>query len=115
MTRTDLLAAVAQAVTADRQATHGRTEDSFQNIAAMWTVYLRQRFGCGSLEPHDVAAMMVLLKVARVSANPGHDDNWVDVAGYAACGCELVEPKVRARQKKRHRQEEQGDVMDDIR
>jgi hypothetical protein len=32
---------------------------------------------------------MALLKLARVRVNPGHVDNWLDLAGYAACGAEL--------------------------
>lgn len=33
--------------------------------------------------------MMVLLKVARVSTGTTHLDNFVDVAGYAACAYEI--------------------------
>lgn len=39
----------------------------------------------------DVANMMVLLKVARNKAS-WHRDNWVDIAGYAACGAEVDKP-----------------------
>jgi hypothetical protein len=34
--------------------------------------------------------MMSLLKLARIRSNPGHSDNWIDLAGYAACGGELA-------------------------
>jgi hypothetical protein len=33
--------------------------------------------------------MMALLKVARIATGHGKADNWVDLAGYAACGGEL--------------------------
>lgn len=30
-----------------------------------------------------------LLKIARIATGHGKSDNWVDLAGYAACGGEL--------------------------
>ena len=36
----------------------------------------------------DVAAMMILLKIAR-AATSTKCDHWVDIAGYAACGGEI--------------------------
>jgi hypothetical protein len=41
----------------------------------------------------DVAVMMGLLKIARIKTSPAHADNWVDLAGYAACGGELAAGK----------------------
>lgn len=75
-------------VSTDRQADHGRPEDTFARIAGLWNAYLGE---WADLQPHDAAAMMVLLKTARIRANPQHTDNWVDIAGYAACGAELSE------------------------
>ena len=34
--------------------------------------------------------MMILLKVARVAGGSESIDNWVDIAGYAACGGEIM-------------------------
>lgn len=39
--------------------------------------------------PEDVAALLALLKIARIATGHGKSDNWVDLAGYAACGGEL--------------------------
>ena len=36
-----------------------------------------------------VAALLGLLKIARIATGHGKSDNWVDLAGYAACGGEL--------------------------
>ena len=37
--------------------------------------------------------MMCLLKLARLKGAAGkHQDSWVDLAGYAACGCEIEFP-----------------------
>lgn len=70
----------------ERQDQYGRPEDSFQKIADYWGVYLR---GKGVLKEdvitkEDVAIMMILLKIARQSANPMYEDNYVDICGYAA-------------------------------
>lgn len=50
----------------------------------MWSIYLDT-----AATPIDVAMMMVLLKAARVSTGTTHLDNFVDVAGYAACAYEM--------------------------
>ena len=59
-------------------------------IAGLWADYLH---GIGVnldfLEPHDVAAMLALLKIARIASGHAKADNWIDLAGYAACGGEL--------------------------
>ena len=39
----------------------------------------------------DVANMMILLKIARGAIGKPKADNWIDIAGYAACGGELQE------------------------
>lgn len=85
MNRAELLAKVTEVVGRDRQATHGRPEDSFTRIARLWSGYLDFE-----IHPYDVAALMALLKLARIRENPTHDDNWIDLAGYAACGAEVV-------------------------
>ena len=85
MNRGQLLDTAKAVITKDRAATHGAAENSFARIAAHWSVYLSM-----PIEPHDVAAMMVLFKAARVANNPLHEDNWIDIAGYAALGSELA-------------------------
>jgi hypothetical protein len=44
-------------------------------------------------EAHDVAIMMALLKISRLSWEPTKKDSWVDLAGYAACGYEIITNK----------------------
>lgn len=86
-TRKTILDAAEKCVCQDRQDTHGRPEDSFGAIADLWTAYL----GTGQEIDHvDVANMMVLLKIARAKENPKHTDNWIDMAGYAACAGEIA-------------------------
>lgn len=88
MTREECLKQAATIVTGDREASYGSPEDNFKAIAAMWTAYL-WTIKRKSLEPHDVAAMMSMLKLARIGSGNGKADNWIDLAGYAACGAEL--------------------------
>ncbi len=73
-----------QAVLRDRAATHGAPEDTFGLLAALWSA----RLGI-ALSPAQVAILLIDLKTARAWGNPGHADNWVDMAGYAACGAGL--------------------------
>lgn len=85
MTRKECLDAAGKAVLTDRSREYGHPEDSFALIAALWSRYT----GC-DISTADVAAMMILLKLARVEGNPRHMDSWVDIAGYAACGAECA-------------------------
>ena len=89
MTREEILDDAKKCVCGDRDQQYWKPEKSFEAIAELWACYLR---ACGVridfLEPHDVAAMMVLFKMARVATGQNKDDNWIDAAGYAACGGE---------------------------
>ena len=85
MKRTQILTKAAEIVSG-RDGQHGDAEDNFLRIAAMWTAYLGT-----PVQSHDVAAMMILLKTARIASGHQSDDNWTDIAGYAACGGELEE------------------------
>ena len=86
MKRADILATASEYVTKDRAATHGDAEDNFRRIAELWNAYL----GADDITTIDVAVMLALLKVARIRSNPTHADNWIDIAGYAACGGEIA-------------------------
>lgn len=83
--RGDILDTAKAYVTKDRASDHGDMEDNFEMIADFWSTYLDR-----SIAAHDVGAMMALLKVARIRSNPKHPDNWVDGAGYMACGGEIA-------------------------
>ena len=83
MTRAECLHTAEEIVTKDRNSQYGEPEDCFALIARLWTDYTAV-----SLNSADVAAMMILLKVARVRNGKAKDDSWVDMAGYAACGAE---------------------------
>lgn len=93
MNRKEFLEAARSAThSEDKDHDYGSPEDNFGTIAELWTTYLH---ATGAIEgfhkeitSSDVAAMMILLKIARVAISD-HADNWIDIAGYAACGGEI--------------------------
>lgn len=84
--RREILDEARRVVTGDRETTYGGPEQSFSTIAQLWSVYLGI-----TVQAHDVAALLALLKLARLQHSQGqHRDSWVDLAGYAACGAECA-------------------------
>lgn len=94
MTREEILDTAKKCVCGDREQDYGSPERNFETIAAFWETYLRANcveLGADvTILPTDVAAMMGLLKIARIASGNGKMDSWVDLAGYAACGGELT-------------------------
>lgn len=88
MTRNEILEAAKTCVSGDREQDYGSPENNFQMIAELWTSYL-YNMDHVDLSAKDVAAMMALMKIARISSGHAKIDNWVDLAGYAACGGEI--------------------------
>lgn len=84
MERSKILERAKQCVTGDREQDYGSPEDNFKVIAGLWSLYA----GC-EIKSKDVAAMLALLKIARIKSGNAKEDNWVDLAGYAACGGEI--------------------------
>ena len=93
MRREEVLEAARVCICGDRERDYGTPEDNFKFIASLWETYLKVRCvspGCDvCILAADVAAMMALLKIARIATGDGKSDNWVDLAGYAACGGEI--------------------------
>lgn len=86
-----ILETACDIVNGDRQNDYGEVEDNFTTIAHLWDAYVSSLDGTKShtITPKDVAIMMILLKVARTASGHGKQDNWIDIAGYAACGGEI--------------------------
>ena len=87
MTRSEILTRAAEIVNGEREQQYGKPEDNFGLIAVLWSEYISRTMT--PLDARDLAAMMILLKVARIATGDGKDDNWIDIAGYAACGGEM--------------------------
>ena len=84
MTRKEILAEGEKCICNDRNMQYGEPEDNFSDIAKLWSVFI-------NITAPQVAEMMILLKTARIKSSEGRDkDSWIDVAGYSACGGELM-------------------------
>lgn len=89
MTRSECLEAARQCVNGVREEQYGTPEDNFGTIAELWNAYFKRQGFDLVIDGGDVAALMILLKVARLAGGNYMEDSWVDIAGYAACGCEI--------------------------
>lgn len=91
MTTKHELLDLAKQATADRGLNYGKPEDNFERIAARWRVHLKNRFDLDvAIDATSVALMCADIKLARLEHQPDHQDSWVDLAGYAACGAEIA-------------------------
>lgn len=89
---------IAAAAVADRGLNYGKSEDNFNRIAALWNCWIKIRYGepidmAGipiTLDAIDVTQMCGYIKDARLANTPNHLDSWVDKAGYAACGANII-------------------------
>lgn len=84
MNRKEILEEALKVVSNDRQTNYGTPEDNFKIIANLWSNYLGI-----TVSSSDVAMLMILLKIARARHKPDYADNYVDIAGYAACAGEI--------------------------
>lgn len=83
--RADLLNKAINIVDGERKDRYGEPGDVFKNIAILWSDYLNDE-----VTALDVANLMMLLKIARSRSNPEYQDNYIDIAGYAACAGEIA-------------------------
>lgn len=93
MKRDEILKTAEEIVTKDRNVQYGEPEDNFGVIAEYWSTYLSQHNGGRAvlLTPMDVALMMVLFKLGRLTTERAVTlDSFVDAAGYVACAGEIA-------------------------
>jgi len=60
-----------------RQAQYGAPEDNLGRIGAFWSIYVGKH-----INAHDVAVMMALVKIGRISSGVTVPDNYVDAVAY---------------------------------
>ena len=92
MKRSEILDAAKACVCGDREQDYGKPENSFGVITDLWNAYLYnvgRQATWPAITAKDVAVMLALLKIARIATGHAKADNWVDLAGYAACGGEI--------------------------
>lgn len=80
-------------ITNDRNNAYGPPDQDFTRTAEMWKAMGYVRVAADGetvfdMTPVDVARMMIALKLSR-SVWMDKGDNWIDIAGYAACGYEV--------------------------
>ena len=63
-----------------RGRVYGPMRDNMARTAELWSPILKTR-----VEPWQVAACMIAVKLARLVETPSHEDGPIDIAGYAAC------------------------------
>ncbi|SHI24368.1 hypothetical protein SAMN02745823_03827 [Sporobacter termitidis DSM 10068] len=98
MNRKQILNEAEKCVCQDREQQYGAPENSFGAIASLWNSYIesydmklvsKDGIVC-TLDAHDVGIMMCLFKVARIAGGQTKADNYIDLAGYAACAGEIA-------------------------
>jgi hypothetical protein len=84
-----ILNKAAHAVCGPRNDSYGPPIEDFKCQAAMISAYLSRTNGKEvKVTAPDIAAIMCCVKLGRQAHVP-KEDNWVDLAGYAACGGEI--------------------------
>jgi hypothetical protein len=67
----------------DRNTQYGEPENAFTRVANLWKAYTGHNYTA-----EDVAIMLALLKIGRIKDGLPKKDNYIDLAGYAACAME---------------------------
>ena len=83
MKRDEILETAQKLISGDRADTYGDASENFKLIGKFWSAYLGI-----TVSAADVATLMALLKIAR-SRGSEHQDNWIDLCGYAALAGEI--------------------------
>ena len=97
----EFLSEATRLVGDDRETDYGDKVHNHNNIARLWSVYLDEK-----IEAHDVAIMMVLLKIARTKLGKVSKDTYIDMAAYGAIAGEIKfkEPKEESEGERRGRE-----------
>ncbi len=80
----EMLKAAADTVR-PKGGTHGDWRDNMENTAELWSAYLKQ-----PIAAEQVAVMMVLVKVSRMTCGALNLDDYDDLLGYGALAAALV-------------------------
>lgn len=99
--KSEVLTTANELVNGDRNVQYGDPNADFKRIAAMWNILIEAEYNKeldkyetenfkNFITPAMVADMMICLKLSR-NTHMRKLDNYVDIAGYAACGWACVE------------------------
>lgn len=70
----------------NRQVEYGSAHANFAQVGRGWGALL----GIDDIPAWKVALMMDFFKSIRCSANPAHEDSWIDKQGYTQHGLEIA-------------------------
>ena len=84
MKTSEILSEAKNLVDGDRHKDYGDKTENHKNIAKLLSAYLDTK-----VEPHDVAIMMCLLKIARTKLGDVSEDTYIDMAAYGAIAGEI--------------------------
>ena len=86
----EYLEKASELVAGNRENDYGDKVHNHNNIAKLWSAYKDIE-----ITAHDVAVMMVLLKIARTKVGIVSEDTYVDMSAYGAIAGEIKfkEPK----------------------
>jgi hypothetical protein len=68
---------MAKDIVEQRAEHYGDPKPNMERTAALWSAYLGHE-----VTAHDVSVCMMLVKISRAKVS-AHDDNYVDIRGYA--------------------------------
>lgn len=88
--RESMLDEAKSLVLGDRNATYGPPNQDFDRSAGQLNALGYRGPGGRELLGHDIAIMVMSIKLSRLVWTPDKRDSWVDIAGYAACGLECA-------------------------
>lgn len=87
MDRGNILDAAQTAISQTRDKEYGDAASNFAAIANAWNAVRGDDY---TFRVEDVAEFMIVVKLCRLRHSPNHLDSWMDIAGYAALGGELM-------------------------
>ena len=91
ITRPEILDEAKRIVCGERESQYGSPENNFNIAAELFSAYLRGRYNIQiTLNALDTSMLLALLKISRIAGGRIKADNFIDLAGYAACGGEIA-------------------------
>lgn len=88
--RSEVIREADRLINSDRNNQYGPPTQDFERTAAILNAMGYRRPGGHKLLAHDVAILVMAVKLSRIVWQPDKRDSWTDTIGYAACGWECV-------------------------
>lgn len=88
--RAEILDEAKSLITGDRNAQYGPPTQDFQRSADILNALGYKGPGDRPILKHDIAIMVMAIKLSRMVWTPAKRDTWADLAGYVGCGWECI-------------------------